>query len=247
MRSPMPAPANPVRPAGRRTVHHGEALAWLQTHAPLQGASVLTSLPDVSELPALSFPAWRDWFHRAAAETMAAVSEAGVAVFYQSDIRHQGTWVDKAALVHAAATDVGLQTVFHKIVCRHPPGTVSLGRASYAHLLAYARGARPTPRRPTPDVLPDGGFVPGRKAMGAAACLLACRYILEETTTRTVVDPFCGWGTALAVANALGLYAVGVDLSARMCRRAQSLTVTVQGQHVRPLDAVEASETGPNP
>jgi tRNA G10 N-methylase Trm11 len=37
------------------------------------------------------------------------------------------------------------------------------------------------------------------------------------------VDPFCGWGTVLAVANALGMDAVGVDLSARMCRRARVL------------------------
>jgi tRNA G10 N-methylase Trm11 len=39
------------------------------------------------------------------------------------------------------------------------------------------------------------------------------------------VDPFCGYGTVLAVANALGLDAVGVDLSARMCARARTLSV----------------------
>ena len=55
----------------------------------------------------------------------------------------------------------------------------------------------------------------------------ACRFVLDETTTRTIVDPFCGWGTVLAVANALGLDAVGVDVSARMCKRARQLTVTV--------------------
>jgi tRNA G10 N-methylase Trm11 len=49
--------------------------------------------------------------------------------------------------------------------------------------------------------------------------------VLQETPTRTIVDPFCGWGTALAVANALGMDAVGVDLSARMCRRARVLDV----------------------
>ena len=54
--------------------------------------------------------------------------------------------------------------------------------------------------------------------MGVRACLEACRYVIAETRTRTIVDPFCGYGTVLAVANALGLDAVGVDLSARMCR-----------------------------
>ena len=79
----------------------------------------------------------------------------------------------------------------------------------------------------TADVLPDAGFRPGTKAMGVNACLEACRYVLAETATRTIVDPFCGFGTVLAVANALGLDAVGVDLSARMCRKARTLAITL--------------------
>jgi len=85
---------------------------------------------------------------------------------------------------------------------------------------------RPTLRHATPDVLPDGGVQPGVKAMGVLACADACRFVLANTSNRTIVDPFCGWGTVLAVANALGLDAIGVDLSARMCRRARRLTVT---------------------
>jgi cyclopropane fatty-acyl-phospholipid synthase-like methyltransferase len=61
--------------------------------------------------------------------------------------------------------------------------------------------------------------------MGVKACVDACRFVLTETTTRTIVDPFCGWGTVLAVANALGMDAVGVDLSTRMCRRARTLQI----------------------
>src|SRR4029434_6198447 len=106
-----------------------------------------------------------------------------------------------------------------------PAGTVGFGRAGYAHLLGFARTLRPSGRHASADVLPDAGVVPGRKAMGVDACLLACRFVLAETTTRTVVDPFCGWGTVLAVANALGLHAVGVDISARMCRRARKLRI----------------------
>jgi hypothetical protein len=49
--------------------------------------------------------------------------------------------------------------------------------------------------------------------------------ILGETSSRTVVDPFCGFGTVLAVANAMGLDAIGVDASARMCRRARQLVL----------------------
>jgi SAM-dependent methyltransferase len=61
--------------------------------------------------------------------------------------------------------------------------------------------------------------------MGVKACLDACRFVKDETSTRIVVDPFCGLGTVLAVANALGLDAVGVDIAPRMCRRARNLRI----------------------
>jgi hypothetical protein len=215
-------PLTPV-PAPTREVHHGDALVWLRAAGRLAGASVVTSLPDVSELPELSLAGWRRWFEEAAALVMEGVPDEGVAIFFQSDIKRAGLWVDKGALVAAAAERAGMGLLFHKIVCRKPPGTVTFGRASYSHLLGFARRLRPSLRRSTADVLPDAGFMPGNKAMGVKACAEACRYVLAETTTRTVVDPFCGWGTVLAVANALGLHAVGVDRSARMCRSARSL------------------------
>jgi hypothetical protein len=206
-----------------RVVHHAEAVAWLRAHTPLSGASVVTSLPDVAELPGLEVPAWARWFEDTAALVMQAVPDEGVAVFFQSDVKHGGAWIDKGALVQRAADRVGTRLLFHKIVCRKPAGTVTFGRASYSHLLAYSRGARPRPERATADVLPDAGFMPGTKSMGAKACADACRFVQRETPTRTIVDPFCGYGTVLAVANALGLNAIGVDLSARMCRKARTL------------------------
>ena len=230
---PAVPPVDPIRPTAaegpspRRTVHHGDAIAWLRAAGPLAASSVVTSLPDVSELPALSLDGWRRWFEEAALLTMRSVPDEGVAIFHQSDIKHAGLWLDKGAMVARAAERAGMGLLFHKIVCRVAPGTATHGRAGYAHLLAFARTLRPSLRRATPDVLPDAGFRPGTKAMGVRACLEACRYVMAETQTRTIVDPFCGFGTVLAVANALGLDAVGVDLSARMCRSSRNLSVTI--------------------
>ncbi|HVT06152.1 MAG TPA: SAM-dependent methyltransferase [Polyangia bacterium] len=218
----IPATTGPAR-----TVHHGDALAWLRAAGKLPGASVVTSLPDVSELPALSFDEWRRWFDGAATLVLESVPDEGAAIFFQSDVRHAGLWIDKGAMVAGAAERAGMRALFHKIVCRKPPGTLTHGRASYSHLLGFARALRPSLRRLTPDVLPDGGFQPGAKSMGVLACVDACRFVRDETPTRTIVDPFCGWGTVLAVANAMGLDAVGVDLSARMCKRARRLTVAL--------------------
>jgi hypothetical protein len=62
-------------------------------------------------------------------------------------------------------------------------------------------------------------------ALGSVACREACRWVLENTATRTVVDPFCGVGTVLAVANELGMDAVGVELNKKRARKARSLTL----------------------
>ena len=176
-------------------------------------------------MPRLGLDGWRRWFEDAAALVMACTIDEGVAIFFQSDIKHGGLWIDKGALISRAAERAGMSQLFHKIVCRKPPGTSSFGRASYAHMLGFGRGQARGQKRARIDVLPDGGFLPGPKSMGVRACVDACRFVKAETTTGKVVDPFCGWGTVLAVANALGLDAVGVDIAPRMCRRASKLQI----------------------
>ncbi|ADO68019.1 DNA methyltransferase [Stigmatella aurantiaca] len=217
---------NTPPPPGRRTVECAEAVAWLSGRGVLEGCSVITSLPDLSEFPALSLAEWKQWFIRAAALVMAKVPPEGVALFYQTDVKHEGTWVDKGYLVSRAAEEAGQETLFHKVVCRRPPGTVTFGRPAYSHLLGFSRGVRLALSKATADVLPEAGEVTWTRGMGVRACLAACRFIQEHTPTRTVVDPFCGHGTVLAVANALGLDAVGVELSRKRARKARALRLT---------------------
>jgi hypothetical protein len=126
-----------------RTVHQGDALPWLRAAGTLAGVSVVTSLPDVSELPALGLDGWRRWFDEAAVLAMQSVPDEGVAIFFQSDVNLAGLWVDKGAMVSRAAERAGMGMLFHKIVCRKPPGTLTYGRASYSHLLGFARVLRP--------------------------------------------------------------------------------------------------------
>ncbi len=206
-----------------RVVHHADAIAWLRQQGRMPGTSAITSLPDVSEV-GMKLDDWRPWFEDAAALVMQSTDPQGVAIFFQSDIKHAGRWIDKGALVTRAAERVGLGMLFHKIVCRRPPGSSGFGRASYAHMLGFA--AWPLrEKHARVDVLPDGGSKPGVKSMGVKACLDACQFVKKETPTRVVVDPVCGFGTVLAVANALDLDAVGVDIAARMCRQARELQI----------------------
>lgn len=214
-------PVTQQRSADRRIVQ-ADALAWMEANAPEPFASVVTSLPDVSEVP-LDLDAWKAWFVDAARRVIRWVPEAGVAIFYQSDIRQRGAWIDKGHLVMRAADEERAAVIWHKIVCRQPPGTIALGRPSYSHMICVTRGATWPLRRPGPDVIADAGFAPWSRAMGVNACRVACRFLREETSTRVVVDPFCGRGTVLAVANQMGFAALGVDISAKRCRAARAL------------------------
>ena len=72
-------------------------------------------------------------------------------------------------------------------------------------------------------MLPALGAMPWPRAMGAAACAAVAQFVVAHTACRTVVDPFCGVGTMLAVANNRGLNAVGVELSRRRAARARQL------------------------
>ena len=212
--------------APSRVVHHGDGIAFLAS-APLPpDAAVVTSLPDVSELQ-LELAAWRAWFVDTAALICRQTGEHAVAIFYQTDIKHDGRWIDKGHLVHCGADAAGGALLFHKIVCRVAPGQTTFGRPAYAHLLGFSRGLRLPPGRSTADVLPSLGAMPWSRAMGSHACAAAARFLLAETRCRTVVDPFCGVGTMLAVANAHGLDAIGVELSRRRAARARQLTMAM--------------------
>lgn len=207
----------------RREVHCEDGVAWL-ARAPLPADhAVVTSLPDLSELPELGFDGWRRWFVEAVALAAAAVADEAVAIFYQTDVKRDGRWVDKSHLVQLGLERAGSALLWHKIVCRVPAGVATFGRPAYAHLLCASRGLRLDPGRSTPDVLPRLGEMTWPRAMGREACEAIARFVAAETACRVVVDPFCGVGTMLAAANAAGLDAIGVERSPKRAARARAL------------------------
>lgn len=220
-----------------RSVYQGDGLAWLRENELGAKQALVTSLPDVSELTTLSFEGWRQWFMEAAALACAATHESAVSIFFQTDIKREGTWVDKAYLVQRGAEAAGAALLWHKVVCRAPVGTTCFGRPGYAHLLCFSKGLRLAPGRSVPDILPQLGEMTWSRAMGRAVCDFSCRFLISHTACTSVVDPFCGLGSVLAVANGHGLDAVGVELSRKRARRARALTLA---------DAVDGGGATPN-
>lgn len=206
-----------------RVVHTADANTWLAEQRFAPGTAVVTSLPDSSEVPSLGFEGWKAWFTDTAERLCRALPDESVAVFYQTDVKREGTWVDKSFLISLGADRAGSACLWHKVVCRAPAGLTTFGRPAYAHLLCFSRARRLEKAQSFADVLPRLGEMTWARAMGLEACEAIAHFLVKFTDTRTVVDPFCGVGTMLAVANAHGLDAVGVELSSKRAERARLL------------------------
>src|SRR4051812_30605553 len=168
----------------------------------------------------MGVPAWKRWFVDTVALACRAIADDAVAIFYQTDVKHDGRWIDKGHLVLSGADAAGSHALWHKVVCRVPAGMTTFGRPAYAHMIAVSRARRLAPGASTPDVLPALGKMSWSRAMGSAAAEAAIAF-LASTGAKTIVDPFCGQGTALAAANAAGLDAIGVELSKRRVAKAR--------------------------
>lgn len=211
------------KPPSREVICH-DAIPWMQGRGEIEGACAVTSLPDVSEV-GLALPVWRAWFLGAVKLVIDAVPHDSAALFFQSDIKNDGAWIDKGALVTRAAEDAGATILFHKVVCRRPPGMLTMGRPGFTHLIAVSRKMKCPDVLPIPDVIVDAGRQPWVRAMGVRAAAHAVRFARDHVKAKTVFDPFCGVGTVLAVANAFGLDALGVEKARKRCEQARALVV----------------------
>lgn len=209
-----------------REIHCADAIGWMKSRGRMPGTCAVTSLPDVSEV-GLALPAWREWFLAAVQSVVSAVPDDSAALFFQSDIKRDGVWIDKGALVIRAAEDAGAHVLFHKIICRRPPGMLTLGRPGYTHLIAVSRAMKCPDVLPIPDVVIDAGRQVWVRAMGVRAASHAVRFARDHVGAKIIFDPFCGIGTVLAVANRLGLDAVGVEKSRKRCEHARELQVAI--------------------
>jgi hypothetical protein len=187
-----------------RDVFTADTAEWLKSQERFD--AVVTSLPDAEETNMTS-EAWEKWFVEMVAEIIKRTES--YAVFYQTDRKIAGRCIDKSYLVHEGARIAGANMMWHKIMLRRDVGKVDLFRPTYTHLLCFSRTG--TSGTATPDVLHAGEMI-YKNAMGLGACRFAVEFIKTNSDATTITDPFCGRGSVLAVANSMGLDAVGVEI-----------------------------------
>jgi hypothetical protein len=219
-----------------RTVHAVDAIEWLKTADIPSDSSILGSLPDISEFPTMTLPQWKKWFTETAELLLSRTPDDGVTLFYQSDIKVDGTWVDKAYLCQKAAENLGHELLWHKVLCRAPAGVITMGRPAYSHLLCFSKKFRVDISKSQPDVLPDLGEKTWERGMGLNACLLIGKFLSEQTKTKTLINPFCGQGSMLATANAFGLNAIGIEKSPKRAEKARQITLSKDFKNWENLD-----------
>jgi hypothetical protein len=210
-----------------RTVECGDAIAWLLSQEKCTGASLVASMPDISEFGNFSLLEWKKWFTDTAELIMSRCPDDGVCIFYQSDIKYEGVWVDKAYLVQKAAENVGLEQLWHKVVCRVAPGIATFGKPAYSHILCFSKDLRlHDMSKSTPDVIGELGDKTWVRGMGLENCLMIAKFIAKETKSTKIVHPFCGEGSILAAANFVGLEAFGIERSPKRAEKARTLTIS---------------------
>ena len=193
-----------------------DAMLWLAGRTDV--GAIVTSLPDAEEIGE-PLTVWKEWFRAAVFHSVQAASKDAPAIFYQTDRKADGATLSKAALVVTAAEKAGARILWHKIVLRRSVGSTDLHRPGYTHLIAASVEGRPGVA--SPDVIERGGVL-YPNAMGMRAASFAVRFAAGKER-RTIVDPFCGRGTVPAIAEALGLDAIGVDIDPAQCERARAL------------------------
>lgn len=207
----------------KRSVFCEDAIQWLETREAQLDSSLVSSMPDISEFPGYSLADWKNWFVNTASLILSKTTPEGVTIFYQSDIKFEGTWVDKGYLCQKAAEALGHELLWHKVICRSPAGIATFGRPAYSHMLCFSKNLRVDISKSTPDVIPDLGDKTWQRGMGLEACLMAAKFIAEQTTSKTIINPFCGEGSMLAAATVYELEGIGIERSPKRAEKARRL------------------------
>lgn len=204
-----------------RVVHTEDATFWLDQNPIIPNSSLIASMPDYSEFPNMSIEEWKIWFTNTAKLIIDKTAEDQVSIFYQSDIKYQGEWIDKSYLCMKAQEALGAKLLWHKVISRVPVGAITFGRPAYSHILCFSKKRILDAKNSTADILFSTGDKIWERGMSQDACTMIAKFIKNEIKSETIINPFCGMGSMLSVANAYELNAIGIERSLKRAKIAR--------------------------
>jgi hypothetical protein len=159
-----------------------------------------------------------------------STSDNGVAIFYQSDIKHEGVWIDKAFLIQKVADSLGIELLWHKLISRVPAGTITFGRPSYSHIICFSKKLKLDYGKSTADVLPHVGEKMWERGMGVDACVMIAKFLKDQVNSEIVINPFCGMGSFVSVAEAYGLNVIGIEKSSKRAKSSEVVKFNLENK-----------------
>jgi hypothetical protein len=209
-----------------KTIICADSLDWLPANRD-QG-SIVTSLPDASEIGIKDLDEYEKWVRRAAMECFLSASTDCPVIFVQTDRRKGGRQFSKAKLLMNVADEQGWFLLWHKIELAAEVGKSNLYRPTFRNMLCFGKG-KMSAGQATADVIP-----PSKRLYEMAFGFEAAEVCVEfcKKFSNRVLDPFCGHGTVLHVAEELGMDSVGVDIDPKVCEVARQFVFEPMGSRM---------------
>ncbi len=205
-----------------REIILADSRKWLAQIGDESIPNILTGICDQNEID-LSMEQYLNFFEKIADLCFKKLSKNGYAIFIQTDRKYNKNWIDKSFLLTNSAVNNGLKLIWHKIVLLRGVDRTDLHRPTYAHMMCYGH-QHMTTGAATPDVLPVSKRL-YKNGTPIEAAVRACKFINRYTKDeKLIVDPFVGQGTVAAIANSLGMDAIGIDIDKQQCQKAMDAT-----------------------
>jgi hypothetical protein len=201
----------------KRNVICDDMHKWISTKKNIK--AIITSLPDMEEVN-MSLIEWELWIKKTVDLIIESLDDNGIVIFYQTDRKYKGRVIDKKALISEGFMRLGYKNIFNKIVLKQKPETVNLFRPTFTNLFGFSKNI--TSGKATPDVIYAGKML-YKNAMGFNACKSSVDFIKLKIDTNLIVDPFCGQGSVLKIANDFGFDSIGVEILNDQCLKALKL------------------------
>jgi len=201
-----------------RKVICGNSLNLLNNYENVK--AIITSLPDMEEIGETKIYKYHLWLFVACEKLRNSIDENGVIFFYQTNRKYKGTLIDKNSLITSQFIPYEFNKVFEKIILRKEPETIDRYRPTYTTLTAFSKTLKAG--QPTPDIIHRGNMM-YKNAMGENAIKVCLDFVKKNVETDTILDPFCGRGSVLRLANFYGYNAIGIDIDPKQCEIAKNI------------------------
>jgi len=193
------------------------AIRWLEEQPDNSLPSAVTGIPDTHTIQKdMTTAEYMQFIRIASSLIMKKVRPDQYCIFILTDRKGDGIWIDKGHQIIDMALSLDMKQLWHKIIVNKQ--SVNFIMASYSHFLCFSKAG--TPGKPTPDVMERGDIV-YRYATGQIPTRIAIEFLAGKTDT--VLDPFVGQGTVVAMANAYGMKGIGIDIDPEQCEKAKLL------------------------